>query len=68
VKGIDQRLLHELEALTNVPVRVHCPEGRQYSVWEGGSVMASLKTFAERWITKEEYQEFGASIVHRKCF
>ena len=38
------------------------------SVWIGGSILASLSTFQQMWITKEEYDEAGPSIVHRKCF
>jgi hypothetical protein len=37
-------------------------------VWIGGSIMSSLSTFQTMWITKSEYQDTGAAIVHRKCF
>jgi actin len=30
--------------------------------------MASLSTFQQLWVSKEEYDESGPSIVHRKCF
>ena len=40
---------------------------RQYSVWTGGSILSSLNTFAEMWITKEEYDVTGPGIVHIKC-
>ncbi|KTG40545.1 hypothetical protein cypCar_00002780, partial [Cyprinus carpio] len=33
-----------------------------------GSILASLSTFQQMWITKQEYDEAGPSIVHRKCF
>ena len=39
-----------------------------YSVWIGGSILASLSTFQQMWISKQEYDECGPSIVHRKCF
>jgi len=68
--GFHKRIQKEIGKLTgkNVKVNVSAPEERQISVWCGGSVLASLKTFNERWITREEYSEFGKSIVHRKCF
>ncbi|XP_026025217.1 actin-1-like [Astatotilapia calliptera] len=44
------------------------PPERKYSVWIGGSILASLSTFQDMWISKQEYDESGASIVHRKCF
>merc|ERR1712129_512946 len=46
---------------------VIAPSDRKYSAWIGGSVLASLDTFSEKWIAKEEYDENGPSIVHRKC-
>lgn len=41
---------------------------RKYSAWIGGSIAASLSTFASTAITEEEYRDEGPSIVHRKCF
>lgn len=37
---------------------------RKYSVWIGGSILASLSTFQQMWISKQEYDEAGPSIVH----
>ena len=31
-------------------------------------MLASLSTFQGRWVKREEYDEMGPSIVHRKCF
>lgn len=68
--GMADRLKAEvsLMAPASVRVRVIAPEERKYSVWMGGSVLASLSTFKDMWISEEEYAEFGPSIVHRKCF
>lgn len=41
---------------------------RKNSAWIGGSMLASLPTFPNMSISKGEYDEFGPSIVHRKCF
>jgi len=42
---------------------------RCYSTWIGGSILASLETSREELcITKDEYDEVGPTIVHRKCF
>ena len=38
------------------------------TAWAGGSLLASLSSFEESWVTKEEYDEVGPTIVHRKCF
>jgi len=67
--AIDTRLYNEMKALapsTN-DVKIIAPPERKYSVWIGGSILASLSTFEEMWVTKDEYDESGPSIVHRKC-
>jgi actin len=46
-------------------VKVVAPPERKYSVWIGGSILASLSTFQNLWCTKQEYDESGPSIVHR---
>lgn len=67
--GIADRIHKELTALhlSNVKVNVIAPPERKYSTWVGGSILASLSTFQQMWISKEEYNESGPSIVHRKC-
>ena len=52
----------------SVKARIIAPAERKYSVWIGGSILASLASFQSMWVTKQEYDESGASIVHRKCF
>jgi hypothetical protein len=49
-------------------VRVIAPPERKYSAWIGGSILASLSTFQQMWMGKQEYDEAGPAIVHRKCF
>ncbi|KAM9995508.1 hypothetical protein ACTFIY_001674 [Dictyostelium cf. discoideum] len=68
--GIADRMNKELNALapSTMKIRIIAPPERKYSVWIGGSILASLSTFQEMWISKEEYDESGSSIVHRKCF
>ena len=39
-----------------------------YSAWKGGCILASLETFTQMWIVKEEYDESGVGNIHRKCF
>ena len=68
--GIADRLHKEISSMvpTTVRVKVHSPPERKYSVWIGGSILASLSTFQQMWISKMEYDEMGPGIVHRKCF
>ncbi|CAI5775847.1 actin-related protein T3 [Podarcis muralis] len=68
--GISDRLTKELIRMApkDTEVMVQAPSDRKISVWMGGSILASLSAFQEMWISKEEYAEVGANIVHRKCF
>ena len=68
-KGIDDRVQKEIKALApeSMNIKIIAPPERKYSVWIGGSILSSLSTFEEMWITKNEYDEAGPSIVHRKC-
>jgi actin beta/gamma 1 len=68
--GIAERLTKEIVALApnTMKIKVIAPPERKYSVWIGGSILASLSTFQQMWISKQEYDESGPSIVHRKCF
>jgi len=68
--GIAERITKELTALapSTMKIKVVAPPERKYSVWIGGSILASLSTFQQMWISKAEYDESGPSIVHRKCF
>lgn len=68
--GISARVQKEMEYLapSTMKIKVVAPPERQYSVWIGGSILASLSTFQQMWVSKAEYDEMGPSIVHRKCF
>ncbi|PPQ66133.1 hypothetical protein CVT24_000220 [Panaeolus cyanescens] len=68
--GIADRMQKELAAMasSSMKVKVVAPPERKYSVWIGGSILASLSTFQNMWISKQEYDESGPGIVHRKCF
>jgi actin-related protein len=69
-EGIGERMTKELTALapSTMKIKVVAPPERKYSVWIGGSILSSLSTFQQMWISKAEYDESGPTIVHRKCF
>merc|ERR1711997_909693 len=68
--GISDRLTKEMKQLApaSIKCKIIAPAERKYSVWIGGSILSSLNSFKEMWITKMEYDECGPNIVHRKCF
>ena len=68
--GITERIEKDMIGLApgTMKIKVIANPERKYSVWIGGSILSSLSSFQEMWVTKAEYEENGASIVHRKCF
>ncbi len=65
--GLKERLHKELTELVpeTMEVKIIAPPERRYSVWIGGSILSSLKTFAKLWVTKKEYKEIGPTSVYR---
>ena len=68
--GILNRMQKEMTSLApqTMKIKITAPLEHKYSAWIGGSILASLSTFQQMWISKQEYDESGPSIVHRKCF
>ena len=69
-EGIVDRMQKEITDLApkSMKIKIVAPPERKYSVWIGGSILSSLSTFQQMWISKQEYDESGPAIVHRKCF
>ncbi|KKN09109.1 hypothetical protein LCGC14_1049910 [marine sediment metagenome] len=67
--GFKERLTREIkeQIADSVDVRIIAPPERMYSVWIGGSILSSLKTFHRMWITRRDYKELGPQVIHR-CF
>ena len=68
-EGFQKRLNNELMMMlpTNYKIKMPATNDRQYLSWIGGAVVSALSTFQSMWITKQEYDENGPSIVHTKC-
>ena len=67
---VAERLRNEVVALapSTMKIKIIEPPERSYSVWRGCSVFGSLSIFEQQWISKMEYDEYGPSIVHKRCF
>ncbi|KAL3763700.1 hypothetical protein ACHAWU_008022 [Discostella pseudostelligera] len=68
------RLREEIEAIVHrhTPgwrVKVTSPNVSERAIcsWLGGSILGSLSTFQDMWISRKDYEEYGAAIVNRKC-
>ena len=68
--GFQERLEQDVRRLAppTMKIKVSAPKDRGHSVFCGASILASLSRFKEMWISEEEWREYGANIVHRKCF
>jgi actin-related protein 4 len=71
LNGFNDRLHNEVSAMyPGARIKIHAPgltAERRFGSWIGGSILGSLGTFHQMWISKKEYDEFGASIVEKRC-
>ena len=71
--GLTDRLqarLGEIVPQTSMKVKMiaaTAPAERRFAVWIGGSILASLGSFQQLWMSKAEYEEQGAQGILRKC-
>lgn len=69
--GFAERLQQELTAVyPGMRVRIAASGNaveRKFGSWIGGSILASLGTFHQMWISRKEYEEQGAGIVEKRC-
>ncbi|KAJ3338327.1 Actin-like 6A [Gonapodya sp. JEL0774] len=69
--GFPDRLSNELTRIAPGPkVRVQAAGSnaeRRFSPWIGGSILSSLGTFHQLWISKQEYDENGKQFVEKRC-
>uniref|UniRef100_A0A2P2I3H1 Actin-like protein 6A n=1 Tax=Hirondellea gigas TaxID=1518452 RepID=A0A2P2I3H1_9CRUS len=70
--GFVERLTRDLNARTppNMRLKVLSAQGateRRFGSWIGGSILGSLGSFQQMWISRQEYDEAGKSQVDRKC-
>jgi actin-related protein 4 len=71
IEKLPDRLSSDLQTVyPNPKVRVMAnpnPVERKYGAWIGGSVLGSLGTFHQMWVSKAEYAEYGSAIVDKRC-
>lgn len=68
LSGMTQRLQRELDdaVVSQLKAKVHVrlPIERKFSSWIGGSILSICGSFQQCWISKAQYEEFGAE----RCF
>mgnify|MGYP000849027687 FL=1 len=69
ITRLPERLTKEITSLapSDMKVQVVAPAERRFSSWIGASILSKLSTWQTKWIDREEYEEVGPSIVHKKC-
>lgn len=62
-----EAIIHQHTPGWRVKVLTPGIQERAICSWLGGSILGSLGTFHDMWITRGEYDEYGSAIVNRKC-
>lgn len=65
---LQKQLYNSSSQALKIKVITHpSPTERKFSSYIGGSILSSLGTFHQIWMSKQEYEEHGAMIIERKC-
>lgn len=71
LNGFNDRLHAELtHAYPGVKIRINAAgltSERRFGAWVGGSILGSLGSFHQMWISRKEYEENGPGIVEKRC-
>ncbi|KAH7375008.1 actin family [Plectosphaerella cucumerina] len=71
LNGFNDRLNNELMTMfPGTKIKIHAAgltTERRFGAWIGGSILASLGTFHQMWISRKEYEENGVNIVEKRC-
>ena len=67
-KGLPEKVGNEVKRLApkHMRVKLQSPPGRKQSCWQGASIMTSLGSFNNMWITKNEFFEKGDKVLFTK--
>uniref|UniRef100_A0A8C5JVY8 Actin, epsilon 1 n=2 Tax=Jaculus jaculus TaxID=51337 RepID=A0A8C5JVY8_JACJA len=68
--GLQFRLQKEIAKLVSpeLTVKVSTSPHAKHGAWVGASILCSLSTFKDMWFTRNEYLDFGSSIISRRRF
>jgi actin-related protein 4 len=71
LNGFTDRLSSELQtAYPGARIKIQAAgltQERKFGSWVGGSILGSLGTFHQMWISKKEYEENGPNVVEKRC-
>ena len=66
-EGINERIQKELKekVSSSTEINVFALPERKHLSWIGGSLLSSLSSFENYFITLEQYEEYGPSLLHK---
>ncbi|ROV99262.1 hypothetical protein VSDG_03868 [Cytospora chrysosperma] len=71
LNGFNDRLNNELmQMYPGMKIKLHAAgltTERRFGAWVGGSILGSLGSFHQMWISRKEYEENGAGVVEKRC-
>jgi Actin len=65
-RGVESRLSYELSQCMSPKCKVICSQfgvERSCSSWIGGSILSSLGSFQQLWLSRTEYDEYGVTLA-----
>jgi actin-related protein 4 len=69
VNGFTDRLHNELTGMyPGARIKIQAAgltAERRFGSWIGGSILGSLGTFHQMWVSRKEYEEFGSNVVEK---
>ena len=72
IAGLSDRLKKEITSKINTTLggclKINAQPERKYSAWIGASVICSIGSFQQMWTSKNEYDESGSILVHKKNY
>eukprot|EP00041_Stephanoeca_diplocostata_P021767 m.513680 g.513680 ORF g.513680 m.513680 type:complete len:485 (+) comp21906_c1_seq14:131-1585(+) len=74
INGFTERLESELNGVLQPQTRFKIlssglgqKSDRMFAAWVGGSILASLGTFQQLWVSRMEYDQLGKAVMEKKC-
>jgi len=67
-RGMRERVQRELQAAapSTLTPSVSVPEAPQNAAFAGASIISSLSSFGASWISRADYEECGAAVIHSR--
>uniref|UniRef100_UPI00398E6C63 actin, cytoplasmic-like n=1 Tax=Pristiophorus japonicus TaxID=55135 RepID=UPI00398E6C63 len=67
-RNMAERFQQEITDLAKpgTKVKVLAPPNRNYLSWKGAAILSGLSNFHQMCVSRQDFEEFGATVLHRK--